>query len=56
MVSRFKLISFVYIRIYSVFVSIGMKRNPFEQAFHVVIMLILSFFMFYSNSHLPQQI
>ena len=34
------------------FVTIGIKRNAFEQVFHVFSMLTLSFFMFYSNSHL----
>ena len=52
MVSLFALIYFVHIQIHSVFVSIEIKKNPFEQTFHVFSMLILSFFMFYSNSHL----
>ena len=52
MVSLIKLISFLYIRIYIMFVSIENQRKQFEQSFRMVSMFMLSFFMFYSNSHI----
>ena len=52
MVSLIKLISFLYIRIYIMFVSIENQRKQFEQSFRLVSMFMLSFFMFYSNSHI----
>ena len=51
-INIFKLISFVYIRIQIVFVPIENKRKQFEQGFRLVSMFMLSFFMFYSNSHI----
>ena len=51
-INIFKLISFVYIRIQIVFVSIENKRKQFEQGFRLVSMFVLSFFMFYSYSHI----